>query len=101
MSPDDVRIELAPRAVRDLRRIDPQERRRIRVALHELAAGAQNLDVKSLAGAAPWRRLRAGDWRVLYRPLSEQEEGAGGPGYLVARIVDRRDLLRAVRSLGI
>lgn len=95
MSPYEPRIELAARTVRDLRRIDSAERRRIRQALDELAAGAENADVKALAGTAPWLRLRVGDWRVLYRPLSEDE----GTGLLVARVVNRRDLLRAVRAL--
>jgi mRNA-degrading endonuclease RelE of RelBE toxin-antitoxin system len=98
MSPNGPRIELAARAVRDLRRIGAPERRRIRQALDGLAAGAENADVKALAGAAPWLRLRAGDWRVLYRPLSEAE-AAEGPGFLIARVVNRRDLLRAVRTL--
>lgn len=97
MSPNGPRIELTARAARDLRRIDAPARRRIRQALDELAAGVENADVKALTGAAPWLRLRIGDWRVLYRPLSETE---GGPGLLVARVVNRRDLLRAVRTLG-
>lgn len=89
-------IELAPRAVRELRRVDRADRQRIREALDNLAAGSENADVKALAGSAPWLRLRVGDWRVLYRPLVETE---GAPGLLVARVVNRRDLLRAVRTL--
>ena len=91
-------IELTTRAARDLRRVDAPARRRIREALDELAAGAENADVSALADTAPWLRLRVGDWRVLYRPLSKTSEG--GPGLLVARVVNRRDLLRAVRTLG-
>jgi mRNA-degrading endonuclease RelE of RelBE toxin-antitoxin system len=99
MNPNPSRVELAARAMRDLRRIDGRERRRIRQALDELASGTANADIKALAGAAPWLRLRAGDWRVLYRPLTETEAVQGGPGFLVARVVNRRDLLRAVRTL--
>lgn len=62
-------------------------------------SGAENADIKALAGAAPWLRLGAGDWRVLYRPLTETESVEGGPAFLVARVVHRRDLLRAVRTL--
>jgi len=90
------RIELARRAVRDLRKMDTPERRRIREALDALAADAGNLDVKALAGRTPWRRMRVGDVRVLYRPLGPDE---GHPGWFVARIIDRRELERAVRSL--
>lgn len=93
------RVQLSRRAIRDLRRVDAPERRRVRAALQVLAAGSNNLDVKPLAGVAPWQRLRVGDWRVLYRPLSDAETGGGDPGILVAPVVNRRNLLRAVRSL--
>ncbi len=92
-------IELATRAVKDLRRLDRPDRDRIRDALQQLAAGAENLDIKALTGSAPWLRLRVGDWRVLYRPLTDAEE-PDGAGLLVARVVNRRDLLRAVGTLG-
>lgn len=92
-------IELATRAVKDLRRLDRPDRDRVRDALQQLAAGAENLDIKALTGSAPWLRLRVGDWRVLYRPLTDAE-AHGGPGLLVARVVNRRDLLRAVGTLG-
>jgi hypothetical protein len=79
--------------------MDAPERRRIRDALGALAAGAENLDVKALSGRAPWLRMRVGDWRVLYRPLTQAEAAESGRGWLVARVVDRRDLERSVRSL--
>lgn len=92
-------VELSARAVRDVKRIDKSERRRIRDALEALAAGEENLDIKALTGQQPWLRLRAGDWRVLYRPYSPEEQAEHGPGLLVARVVNRRDLLKAVRTL--
>jgi mRNA interferase RelE/StbE len=101
MNDTEPRIEIARRAVRDLRRMDGPQRRRIREALEALAAGAGNLDVKALAGRSPWLRMRVGDWRVLYRPLTQEEAADGGPGWLVARVVDRRDLERSVRSLSV
>lgn len=62
-----------------------------------------NLDLAALRGRTPWLRLRSGDWRVLLRPLSQAELGdVGGTaerGFLVARIVNRRDLERAVATL--
>lgn len=61
MSTREPRIELARRAVRDLRRIDGPVRRRIHQAFVDLADGI--------------------------------------PGLLVARVVNRRDLLRAVHTL--
>lgn len=94
--PTEPAIQLLPRAVRDLRSIDGPPRRRIAQAL---TAGAADTDVRALAGSAPWLRLRVGDWRVLCRPRSEAESAAIGPGYIVAHVVNRRDLLRAVGTL--
>lgn len=99
MSQNEPRIELATRAARDLRHIAAPARRRIRDALAELGIGTDNADIKAVAGHAPWRRLRVGDWRVIYRPLTEAETEDHRPGVLMARVVNRRDLLRAVRTL--
>jgi hypothetical protein len=62
-----------------------------------------NLELVALRGRAPWLRLRSGDWRVLLRPLNATEltnvAGNAERGFLVARIVSRRDLERAVATL--
>jgi mRNA-degrading endonuclease RelE of RelBE toxin-antitoxin system len=47
--------------------------------------------VKALAGHPGWYRLRVGSWRVLY--FSDP------PGIVAERIVNRRDLERAVGTL--
>lgn len=88
------RVTLASRAQRDLKSIDKPDRQRIVTALRELAADPppDNLDVRPLAGSPPWRRLRVGTWRVLYRPAEPDV-------LLIARVVNRRDLERAVRNL--
>jgi mRNA interferase RelE/StbE len=88
-------IELAPRAIRDVKRLDRQTRKRVQQAFGALAAGAANLDIKPVAGHAPWRRLRIGEYRVLYRELTVEADSR----YLVARVVDRRDLHRAIDTL--
>jgi mRNA-degrading endonuclease RelE of RelBE toxin-antitoxin system len=93
-------VVLSRRAVRDLQRIGRgTPLARIRQALEELAAAAGNLDIRPLAGAAPWHRLRVGDYRVLYRPISSSEAVDADARWLVARIVHRRDLERAVSTL--
>lgn len=99
-------IELSRRAQRDLRVLPGRDRSRIVRALQEgLAADPlpRNLDLAALQGRAPWLRLRSGDWRVLLRPLSAAELGdvasTAARGFLVARIVNRRDLERAVATL--
>lgn len=73
-------------------------RRRVLTTLDELAADAENLDLTPLVGRQPWRRLRIGDYRVLYRD-TDPDRGEASGGYLVARVVHRRDLERAVGNL--
>lgn len=100
------RVELARQAVRDLRRIKgSSDRERVTTALAEgLAADPppENLDVQPLSGRPPWLRLRVGDWRIVYRALTQDELarlGEEAEGYLVARILNRRDLERTLRTL--
>lgn len=88
-------ITLAPRAIRDLKRLDRLTRKRVQQAFKALGAEAANLDIKQIAGHAPWRRLRVGEYRVLYRELPAE----GDLHYLVARVIDRRDLHRAIDKL--
>ena len=99
-------VELSRRAQRDLRTLPDRDRRHIVRALREELATdplAPNVDLIALRGRAPWLRLRSGDWRVLLRPLSAAElaevAATGRRGFLVARIVNRRDLDRAVATL--
>jgi hypothetical protein len=67
-----------------------------------------NLDVAPIAGRAPWLRLRAGSFRILFRRLTRAEldllmlrRGGlkGETGFFVGRIVDRSELERAVDTL--
>lgn len=88
-------IKLAPRAIRDLKHLDGKTRKRVQQAFQALGADAANLDIKPVAGRAPWRRLRVGEHRVLYRELVDETDSR----YLVARIIDRRDLHRAIDRL--
>ncbi len=89
------KVTLAPRAIRDLKRLDRVARKRVQRAFATLATDAANLDVKQVAGHAPWRRLRVSSYRVLYRELPAE----GDSHYLVARVIDRRDLHRAIDKL--
>ena len=109
-------IELSGRAEHDLRRIGrgAVRDRIIRTLAESLAVDPPpaNLDIKALQGAAPWLRMRIGEHRILYRPLTAEEMQAlteraartGDPlpearGFLVARIVHRGQLERAISSL--
>lgn len=71
----------------------------IQRALEALASSERNLDIKALAGADPWRRLRVGDHRVVFRLVDPAEGRDPAVRILVARVVHRRDLERAVATL--
>jgi mRNA-degrading endonuclease RelE of RelBE toxin-antitoxin system len=99
-------VELSKRALRDLRHIDHKSRRRLLDLLeNDLAAEPQpeNLDIKALTGRAPWLRLRRGEYRVLYRPLTDGElqllDTSRPTGFLVERVIERGELERAASSL--
>lgn len=96
-------VEFGTKVKADLRAAQRAgELARVREAIEDLKAEAPGLDIVALQGRAPWRRLRSGDLRILLRPLKPDEMrdlGHRGRGYLVARVVNRRDLDRAVRSL--
>lgn len=91
------RILLASRADDELRSLDPPVRERLAADLRQLADPPGNLDVTPLRGAKPWWRLRVGDWRAIHRratdPASQQQV------MLIARIIHRSDLERAVQQL--
>jgi len=95
-------VDLANRAERDLRGLGPSDLRRVRAAFVGLSRGAQG-DVKALSGRAPWLRMRVGDYRLLFRPLTAAELKALGrqepTGWLVARVVHRSELERSLRGL--
>ncbi|MDO5675880.1 MAG: type II toxin-antitoxin system RelE/ParE family toxin [Propionibacteriaceae bacterium] len=58
-------IELRPAALRALRKIDPQDRRRIQGVIALLATDPRPPAAKRLAGRPAWR-VRVGDYRVIY-----------------------------------
>ena len=84
---------MSPRALRDLDRFSRREQDRVEAALEALAAdpSARNLDIAPIVGHPPWQRLRIGSLRVLLR----SEAG----GYIIDRVVNRRDLGRAIVRL--
>lgn len=71
-------IELSSRATRDAKRMNRQDRTRVLTAIADTLGRdptPDNADVKALSGRAPWRRLRIGSWRVIYRPCTEDGHG--------------------------
>lgn len=77
-------------------------------ALMDLGEERPGLDVRPLEGRPPWQRLRAGDWRIVFRRLTPEESAlvvlkddrtSEAPTFLVARVVNRRDLDKAIKTL--
>jgi hypothetical protein len=60
-----------------------------------------NLDERPLVGLEPWRRLRVGEHRVIFRPLTRAELAPfpQDRGFLIERVVPRGDLGRATKGL--
>jgi mRNA interferase RelE/StbE len=63
----DYRIEFTPAAVRQLRKVDPQTRRRIQAAVELLATQPRPPGAKKLVGGDGEWRVRTGDYRIVYQ----------------------------------
>ncbi|WP_442543137.1 type II toxin-antitoxin system RelE family toxin [Arthrobacter sp. KN11-1C] len=59
-------ITVLPAALRQLRKLPPEGRRRVQAAIELLAETPRPPGAKKLAGRVEWR-VRTGDYRVLYR----------------------------------
>jgi mRNA-degrading endonuclease RelE of RelBE toxin-antitoxin system len=98
------RVDLSSAAQKDLRKIlrSPGGLAVKRVILDDLAAEPwpRNLDVASLEAMGSWLRVRAGEFRIVLRPLSPAEckARAVAKGYLVDRVVNRRELERILKA---
>lgn len=88
-------VRLARKAVKDLDALPKRAAQRVIAAIEKVAVDPSDagLDVKALVGRRPWRRLRVGDYRVLFRFSKGQKV------LLVGRVIDRKSLEQAVESL--
>lgn len=59
-------IDVAPSALRQLRKLDPQARRKIQAAIELLADEPRPPAAKMLVNAGGAWRVRVGDYRVVY-----------------------------------
>ncbi len=59
-------VNLAPAAVRQLRKLDPQARRRIQAVIELLAAQPRPPAATPLVGGTGEWRVRTGDYRIVY-----------------------------------
>ena len=60
------RIEVAPAAVRQLRKLDRVAQRRVQAAIELLASEPRPNGVKKLVGGDGEWRVRTGDYRIVY-----------------------------------
>lgn len=60
------RIQVAPAAVRQLRKLDTTARRRVQAAIELLAEHPRPSGAKMLVGGAGEWRVRTGEYRVVY-----------------------------------
>jgi mRNA interferase RelE/StbE len=60
------RVEVAPAALRQLRKLDPPARRRVQAAIELLADQPRPSGAKKLVGGEGELRVRTGDYRIVY-----------------------------------
>lgn len=60
------RVEVAPAALRQLRKLDPPARRRIQAVVELLAQQPRPPGAKKLVGGDGAWRVRTGDYRIVY-----------------------------------
>ena len=82
--PTPYRIELAPAAQRQARRLSSEEARRVRETLRRLATNARPAGSVKLAGFSAVWRVRSGRFRIIYEIFDDERR-------LMALRVAKRD----------
>ena len=82
------RVEVAPAAVRQLRKLDRVARRRVQAAIELLAEQPRPSGAKKLVGGDGEWRVRTGDYRIVYEIRDEVLV------ILVVAVGHRRDIYR-------
>lgn len=59
-------VQVAPAAVRQLRKLPPEARRRVQAAIELLAQTPRPPGAKKLSGSSGDWRVRTGDYRIIY-----------------------------------
>ena len=83
-------IDVAPSALRQLRKLDPQARRKIQAAIELLANEPRPPAAKMLVNTGGAWRVRVGDYRVVY----DIEDGR--LVILVLAVAHRREVYRTL-----
>jgi mRNA interferase RelE/StbE len=82
------RVEFTASAVREFKALERSVQRRIATRINQLAENPFPPDVKKLHGAADHYRIRAGEYRVIYRVEGRRV------AVVVVKIGHRRDVYR-------
>jgi mRNA interferase RelE/StbE len=82
------RVEVAPAALRQLRRLDPPARRRVQAAIQLLAEEPRPSAATTLVGGEGEWRVRTGDYRIVYEVHDDVLV------VLVVAVGHRRDIYR-------
>lgn len=61
------RVELSPSAVSDLKKLDASVRNRVLKVIYGLARTPRPPGVEAIKGHEGTFRVRAGDWRIVYK----------------------------------
>ncbi|WP_144875709.1 type II toxin-antitoxin system RelE/ParE family toxin [Microbacterium sp. 1.5R] len=80
------RVEFTTAAAKEVRKLDPQTRRRILAGVSDLGREPRPHGVRKLTGFDNAWRLRVGDYRVLYEVIDDQVL------VTVVRVAHRRDV---------
>ena len=79
-------VRISPTAERQLRKFDPQVRRRVQAAIDLLATNPRPPKATQLVGGAGEWRVRTGDYRIIYEIHEDRLV------VLVLRVGHRRDI---------
>ncbi|MFH1763617.1 MAG: type II toxin-antitoxin system RelE/ParE family toxin [Gemmatimonadota bacterium] len=87
------RIEVTPRALKDLKALPTRERQRVAGEIDSLEDNPRPQSCKKLKGRKDFYRVRVGDYRVVYRIEDEVLL------ILIVRIGDRKEIYEIIRRL--
>jgi mRNA interferase RelE/StbE len=87
------RIEVTPRAQKDLKALPKRERRRVAEQIDALTTDPRPTGCKKLKGREDFYRIRVGDYRVIYQIEDEILL------ILIVRVGDRKEIYEIIRRL--
>ena len=87
------RVEVTPRARRDLRALPARDRKRVADQIDALKSDPRPTGCRKLKGRENFYRIRVGDYRVVYQIEGEVLL------ILIVRVGDRKEIYESIRRL--